>query len=133
MAKDYSQTPLFKKLGMKPGSRWLLINPPDHYFEILGPVEEVQFVKKGMDLDGIHVFTNKTEALESYFLDLPSKIKKEGSIWFSWYKKASRMPTEITEDVVRDTALALGLVDVKVCSVDSSWSALKIVWRVENR
>lgn len=133
MAKDYSKTPLYKKLGMKPKSRWQVIDPPADYWKLLGPVEEVEFVEQGADLDGFHVFTNRVEDLEQYMLILPSKIKKAGSIWFSWYKKSAKMPTEITEDIIRDTALALGLVDVKVCAVDPRWSALKIVWRVENR
>jgi hypothetical protein len=66
-------------------------------------------------------------------ITLSRQIKKNGCIWFSWYKKSARLPTEITEDIIRDTALSMGLVDIKVCSVDAYWSALKIVWRVENR
>ncbi|MCB0687349.1 MAG: hypothetical protein KDC53_12520 [Saprospiraceae bacterium] len=129
-----SPNPLYKKLGMKPGALWKIIHAPDHYFTILGPVGEVKFSSNAVrDLDGIHVFTNRIVELEKYMLQLPSQIKKNGSIWFSWYKKSAKQPTEITEDIIRDTALALGLVDVKVCAVDQNWSALKIVWRLENR
>lgn len=133
MSIGYSGTPLYKKLGMKAGSRWKVIDPPENYLEMLGPLEEVVFVDNGDHLDGIHVFTNEVKALEKYMTKLPEIIHKGGAIWFSWYKKSAKLPTEITEDVIRDTALALGLVDVKVCAVDHSWSALKIVWRVENR
>ena len=133
MSQGYSGTPLFKKLGMKNGSSWLLINAPENYFSLLGPAEGVEFGNSGPDLDGIHVFTNDLAQLESHMLKLPSQIKRNGAIWFSWFKKSAKLPTEITEDIIRDTALSLGLVDVKVCAVDAKWSALKIVWRVENR
>lgn len=118
---------------MKGGSRWKLIDYPVHYFEILGDVENVTFVSEGEDLDGVHAFTNRTEDLEQHLIQCSREIHKKGFIWISWYKKSSGLPTEITEDLIRDTALSLGLVDIKVCAVDEHWSALKIVWRVENR
>ncbi|MBK8503687.1 MAG: DUF3052 domain-containing protein [Saprospiraceae bacterium] len=132
-ASGYSGTPLYKKLGMKPHSKWKVIAPPRDYHELLGPFDQIDFSNEAADLDGIHVFSNQTEEIEKYMITLSRQIKKNGCIWFSWYKKSARLPTGITEDILRDTALSLGLVDVKVCSVDDHWSALKIVWRVENR
>ncbi len=118
---------------MKRGSRWKLIDIPGHYFEILGDVEEVTFLSEGEDLDGIHAFTNRIEDMEQCLIKSSREIHKKGFIWISWYKKSSGLPTEITEDQIRDTALSFGLVDIKVCAVDEHWSALKIVWRVKNR
>jgi hypothetical protein len=129
----YSGTPLYKKLGMKPHSKWKVIAPPKDYYELLGPHDEIDFVNVSTELDGIHVFSNRIDEVEQYMITLSRQIKKNGCIWFSWYKKSARLPTEITEDIIRDTALSMGLVDIKVCSVDAYWSALKIVWRVENR
>ena len=70
---------------------------------------------------------------ENQFFIIKDKIKKDGIIWISWYKKTSKIPTDLNENIIRDTALGLGLVDVKVCAVDQKWSGLKIVWRKENR
>ena len=91
------------------------------------------FTGEGSDFDGIHIFCNELDQLRKYFRDFSCQIKKDGCIWFSWYKKSAKLPTEITEDTIRDTALVAGLVDVKVCAVDEKWSALKVVWRKENR
>lgn len=133
MAHGYSGKPLYKKLGMKPGSRWRIINEPSDYKELLGPVEEVQFVNDGENLDGIHWFATDARTVEEAIQEGKDMITKSGMIWVSWYKKSARIPTDVTEDVIRDTALSLGLVDVKVCAVDAKWSALKVVWRKENR
>lgn len=129
----YSGTPLYRKLGMKAHSKWKVIAPPENYRELLGPYDQVEFVNESADLDEIHVFSNRMDEVEKYMITLSQQIKKNGCIWFSWYKKSAGMPTEITEDVIRETALSLGLVDVKVCAVDERWSALKVVWRVKNK
>jgi hypothetical protein len=99
----YSGTPLLQKLGVKPGS------------------------------DVIVFFTTERAELERRIDDLGKAIFPSGSLWVSWPKKASKVPTDITEDVVRDVVLPKGLVDVKVAAVDDIWSGLKIVWRKENR
>jgi hypothetical protein len=128
-----SGTPLYKKLGMKAGALWKTVNAPDGYMDLLGEARDVAFVQAKADLDGIHVFTNQIDEVEAFMKKCSLQIKKNGCLWFSWYKKSAKLPTEVTEDIIRDTALALGLVDVKVCAIDHEWSALKIVWRVENR
>lgn len=133
MVHGYSGKSLFKKLGMKAGSKWRIINQPSDYMELLGPVGEVNFVEDDEDLDGIHWFAVDSRTVERAINEGKDMITKSGMIWVSWYKKSARIPTDVTEDVIRDTALSLGLVDVKVCAVDAKWSALKVVWRKENR
>jgi len=135
MATGYSGTPLFKKLGMKEGSVLKLVNAPNHYYELIGEAIEKIDVKNNArkDVDLIHFFTNSLNELEQKLPQLMKEIKKDGSIWVSWYKKSAKKPTEITETEVRDTALAIGLVDVKVCAVDEEWSGLKLVYRLKDR
>ena len=118
---------------MKPGSVWKLVKAPDHYLDLLGPVEEVKFSRQATNLDGIHLFSTSSTQVERGLLKYKDQIKPNGMIWVSWYKKSAKIPTDVNEDLIRGTALALGLVDVKVCAVDEKWSALKIVWRKENR
>jgi Protein of unknown function (DUF3052) len=131
----YSGTPLARKLGIKPGSRLLPVNAPADYRSILDPLpQDVTFARTdASDLDVVHLFTKtRAELMEligRYFV----KIKQDGAIWVSWPKKASGIPSEVTEDTVREVALPLGLVDIKVCAVDETWSGLKLVIRKENR
>jgi hypothetical protein len=103
--------------------------------ELLEPLpDDVTFVEKlESDLDLIHVFTDNAKELDKKLKRYLKKIKSNGTIWVSWPKKASKVPTDITEDVVRKLALATVLVDVKVCAVDDVWSGLKLVIRVEER
>jgi len=135
MPAGYSGTPLARKLGIKPGFRVFTDNAPDHYQELLAPLpDDVTFVSKiENDLDLIHLFTDSAKTLDAKLKRYVKKIKPNGTIWVSWPKKASKVPTDITEDVVRKLALATVLVDVKVCAVDEVWSGLKLVIRVENR
>ena len=84
------------------------------------------------DIDLIHFFTNSLKELEQKLPQLMKEIKKDGTIWVSWYKKSAKKPTELTETEIRDTALAIGLVDVKVCAVDEEWSGLKLVYRLKD-
>lgn len=146
MTTAYSGTPLAKKLGIKEGSSVLVIDPPHNYLELIAPLpadvrifgvhdvdQRPRKDEAGGGFDLIHLFTNSRTEL---FQELPKGIRKmrpNGSIWVSWYKKAAKLPTEITEDVVRNAALPLGLVDIKVCAVDEKWSGLKLVIRKENR
>lgn len=96
--------------------------------------DNVKIVKRlSSDLDMVHFFTKKKVELVSNIEAQMEKIKKDGMIWISWPKKASKVVTDINEDVIREIILPLGLVDVKVCAVDDIWSALKLVIRKENR
>ena len=128
---------LLQKLGIKEGFSVFLKNPPKNYFDMLGqPLPggvTIHDHSKRSDYNFIHFFTNKIQELEHFLPVYQDKIVSNGMIWVSWYKKASKLPTEITEDIVRNTALALKLVDIKVCSVNEHWSALKLVIRKELR
>jgi len=131
----YSGTPLTKKLGIKANHKVFLKNAPENYLALLGELpENVVFLESLTEkADIIHIFVKTVAELEPALFTLRDKIVANGAIWVSWYKKASKLATDVTEDVIRDTALALGLVDVKVCAVDEIWSGLKLVIRVENR
>ena len=131
----YSGTPLFKKLGIKPGLKVCIKNPPDNYMQLIAPIPlGVRFLSRlGKNLDMIHYFTWSKTALQKDILSLKKAIKSNGMIWISWPKKAAKVDTDMTEDVIRDVILPLQLVDIKVCAVDDFWSGLKLVIRKEAR
>lgn len=131
----YSGTPLVKKLGIKPGFRLYAKNQPANYLELIAPLPDgVQMLRRlTRDLDMIHFFTSSRVELAAHIEMYLNRIKPDGMIWVSWPKKASKVPTDVTEDVIREVILPLGLVDVKVCAVDATWSGLKLVIRKENR
>ena len=135
MTAGYSGTPLARKLGIKDGFDILTINEPDNYTELLAPIPRNATLsdqsRSGVDL--VHLFTNSRDELFSKLAECVRLIKQDGSIWVSWYKKAAKLQTEITEDTVREAAFPLGLVDITVCAVDEKWSGLKLVIRKENR
>ena len=139
MTVGYSGTPLAKKLGIKEGMTVVTVDAPENYGDLVGPLPEGVVVLEGTyesksgDIDLLHLFTNTRDGLFHGLSDARNLIKQNGTIWVSWYKKAARLPTEITEDSVREAAFPLGLVDVKVCAVDEKWSGLKLVIRRENR
>lgn len=136
MTTGYSGTPLAKKLGIKESTKVLAIDAPENYRELLDPLPaEVTIItdKPEKEIDILHLFTNTRDGLFRGLSDARGMIKQNGTIWVSWYKKAAKLPTEITEDTVREAAFPLGLVDVKVCAVDEKWSGLKLVIRRENR
>lgn len=128
----YSGTPLIKKLGIKAGFLMHTVNAPAHYSDLLDELP-VGVVEAGNECNFIHAFYIERLDLETQLPILMGKIKRDGMIWVSWPKKASKVPTTITEDTIRDVALPLGLVDVKVCAVDDVWSALKLMIRKELR
>jgi hypothetical protein len=131
----YSGTPLTRKLGVKPGFEVLTVNAPADYSAILVDLPDGAAISDASraGIDMVHVFTNSRDELMSELARAVRLIKPDGMIWVSWYKKAAKLPTEITEDTVREAAFPLGLVDVKVCAVDDRWSGLKLVIRKENR
>lgn len=119
----YSGTPLAKKLGIKDDSVVLLMNAPKDY-----TLKGVTFAKKG-PADIVHLFVTSLKELEKFLPQARKAIKIYGAIWVSWYKKAAKIPTDVTEGEIRNRALATDLVDVKVCAVDDKWSGLKLVVR----
>jgi hypothetical protein len=135
MTSGYSGTPLVKKLGIKSGFRIAILNAPDDYAATLGelPPDVTRDDSLQDALDLIHFFAiNRTE-FESHYDALKNALKKDGALWISWYKKSAKIPTDLTEDIIRDYALAHGLVDVKVAAVDNLWSGLKLVYRTKDR
>src|SRR5438876_10367382 len=131
----YSGTPLAKKLGIKEGSKLFLSGAPRNYLELVAPFPEgARLVPKiDGDTDIVHIFSTERAHLTAALRDTLSKPKQDRSIWVSWPKKSSKVPTDITEDTIREVALPMGLVDIKVCAVDETWSGLKLVVRKENR
>ncbi len=131
----YSGTPLAKKLGIAEGQSVVLRHAPNDYEQVIVPVPAgVSFgksVTKATDL--VHVFATQRSALESELKALRASVRPDGVVWVSWPKKASKVATDITEDVVRAVCLPLGFVDVKVCAVTDIWSGLKLVIRKELR
>lgn len=134
-AAGYSGTTLAKKLGIRDGFKIRLINPPEYYFTLFTdlPPNIMLLNDTTTKKDCIHYFATKAKELQTDILSLKREIKEDGIIWISWYKKASRLPTDITENFIRELALANGLVDIKVCAVDEIWSGLKMVIPVKDR
>jgi hypothetical protein len=132
-AAGYSGTPLVDKLGIKPGSRIHLVAAPRSLPDALGPLPAgARDVARGA-LDFAMIFVSKKSDLDKRFAKLRDRLEPDGMLWVSWPKKASGVATDLTEDVVRRVGLAAGLVDVKVCAVDETWSGLKFVRRVKDR
>lgn len=131
----YSGTPLAKKLGIKEGFEVCLVNAPAHYSKLIEPLPaDVRFAAKlAATTDVVHLFSVKKAELAKALTGCRAKLKPDGMIWVSWPKKAAKVPTDITEDTVRELALPMGLVDIKVCAVDEIWSGLKLVIRKELR
>ncbi len=132
----YSSTPLAKKLGIKEDFKIILLNQPDYYINLFERLpSNIEFVdlQNEDQIDFIHFFTKSEQELQRKILDLKSKLKPTGMIWVSWPKKASKVPTDVDDSVVRRIGLESGLVDVKVCAVDGIWSGLKFVFRLKDR
>jgi hypothetical protein len=131
----YSGTPLAKKLGIKPGACVLVAGAPKTYLASLEPLPAGVSFEKAVSAssDLIHVFTDSRAALAAALAKYRKAMRPDATIWVSWPKKASKVPTDITEDTVREVALPMGLVDVKVCAIDEVWSGLKLVIRKELR
>lgn len=131
----YSGTPLATKLGLKPGMTVLLAGAPDGYDETLQPLPDgVRFVARASAAVGlVQAFHTRRSELAADLRRLRQVLAPDAVLWVSWPKKASKVPTDITEDVIRELALPLDWVDVKVCAVDAVWSGLKLVVRKERR
>jgi hypothetical protein len=125
----YSGTPLLKKLGIKPEMKILLVNEPLDYYDLLEVNISDQLCQKNETPDLVHLFVLNNKVFEAEIKKLQPFCKKNPaiSIWVSWYKKSAKIPTDITEDIIRNYALKNDLVDVKVCAVSDIWSGLKLV------
>jgi hypothetical protein len=135
MAAGYSETPLVQKLGFKGGMKVAILGAPDGFDDTLGAVPDGVTVARrlGGSKDMVILFVTERAVLAKRLGALRAAIAPNGMVWVAWPKKAAKMDTNITEDVVRDVVLPTGLVDVKVCAIDETWSGLKIVIRKELR
>lgn len=127
----YSGTPLAKKLGIGEGSRVVARHAPTHYRQLLAPLPPRVVFQKAVSetTDLVHVFVRQKSVLAADLTALRRAIRSDAVVWVSWPKKSSKTPTDISEDTVRELALPLGFVDIKVCAVDHTWSGLKLVIR----
>src|SRR5262245_51719250 len=131
----YSGTPLVKKLGYTAGLTAYLDGAPAGYAELVAPLPEgvslLSRARKGVRF--VHLFTTSATELAKKLKTYRTTIDPDGVVWVSWPKKSAKVPTDVTEDVIRDVCLPMGFVDVKVCAVDATWSGLKLVIRKELR
>src|SRR5882757_8262146 len=135
MPTGYSGTPLAKKLGLKPGLRaWFLAMPDSVRAELdLGTLGLSEQAAPSAGIEAAHVFVTRRADLVRDVTALRDLLAPAGFVWVSWPKKASKVPTDITEDTIREVALPIGFVDIKVCAVDEIWSGLKLVIRKSER
>lgn len=127
----YSGTPLARKLGLREGSRVVALDEPEGYRDWLAPLPDgVRFeAEPDSQTDVVHLFVTRRAALAAALRRWPPRLRPDAALWVSWPKKASRVETDVTEDTIRELALPLGLVDIKVCAVSEVWSGLKLVRR----
>jgi hypothetical protein len=130
-----SGTPLVRKLGINESTRLTVIAPPSDYEGILGALPPSARILSELTLDTslVHVFVTRREDLEAHLSNLRLTLSSELAVWVSWPRKSAKFPTTVTEDVIRELALPLGNVDVKVCAVTEIWSGLKLVVRKQSR
>ena len=131
----YSGTPLTKKLGIQEGHAVCIVGAPEGYRESLCALPpSVRFVSRPTaSTDMVHVFVTTRKALARALTTYRARLAPTATVWVSWPKKSSTMTSDVTEDTVRELALPLGYVDVKVCAVDETWSGLKLVVRTTLR
>ena len=131
----YSGTPLAKKLGIKEGTDLVLMHAPAGYLHLLEPLPAGVRIggEAGAATDIVQMFVMQRAALAMQLAALRKTLAPDAAVWVSWPKKSAKVPTDITEDTVREVALPLGYVDIKVCAVDATWSGLKLVVRKELR
>lgn len=131
----YSGTPLARKLGIRPGARVALLRAPGGFDGDLAPLPAGVTVLRRVaaNLDVALLFVTERRDLVRMFPQVAAAIAPAGGFWIAWPKRASKVPTDLTEDVLREVGLPLGLVDNKVCAVTDIWSGLRFVWRLENR
>jgi hypothetical protein len=129
----YSGTPLVKKIGIKPGHRLSVLNPPRGFDKELAPLPDGVLHADRAPLDVAILFVDKQAALKKHLGKVAGKLAPAGMLWIAWPKMSSGVATDLKEDLVREIGLAGGLVDIKVCAVNDTWSGLKFVIPVKNR
>ncbi len=135
MSAGYSGTPLQKKLGIKPGTHLTALSAPSDYRSLLSELPEGAAISTRLTTATamVHLFVTKRQDLAKHLTSLRTKVRDDVPVWVSWPKKTSGVPSTVTEDVIREVALPLGFVDIKVCAVSEIWSGLKLVIRKELR
>lgn len=134
----YSGTPLVRKLGLKQGMRIILLGPPEHYWDLLAGsaatlgLDQIE-LDSGEKADFIHLFATNPDVLQQAFASARSSLKENGMVWASWPKKSSGIASGIGRSQVMAAGKKVGLVDIKVCAVDETWSGLKFVIPTEKR
>jgi hypothetical protein len=129
----YSGTPLVRKLGIKPDSRIVFISPPKNFSGLLGPLPKTAVLSRDGSLDFAILFVKSRRELVKDFAKLRDRLEPDGMVWVAWPKRTSGVPTDLVEGIVREFGLESGLVDVKVCAIDNTWSGLKFVRRLADR
>jgi hypothetical protein len=131
----YSGTPLSRKLGIKPGHRLALLAAPPDFEATLGALPDGVALRRDgrATADVVVAFTTEAADLERRFPALARRIPPDGGLWIAWPKRASGVPTDLSENIVREIGLAVGLVDNKVCAIDETWSGLRFVYRLKDR
>ena len=129
----YSGTPLPSKLGLKAGMKFVALNAPPNLDSLLAGAPDLQRLTRVASFECALAFAASERTLSAHFSKLAPKLLDAGMIWIAWPKKSSGVATELTEDVVRRAGLAAGLIDVKVCAIDATWSGLKFVRRLRDR
>lgn len=131
----YSGTPLAKKLGIRAGGRVFVHAPPRGYAALLAPLPPgvLMPAPDAAEADLLHVFATERAVLGKLLKQLRTRMRADAALWVSWPKRSSGVSTDVTEDTIRELALPLGLVDVKVCAVDDTWSGLKLMVRRSER
>jgi Protein of unknown function (DUF3052) len=134
-AAGYSSTPLAKKLGLKPGHLVCLLNPPAGFEALLAPLPPgITFhARPTLHTDVAHLFVREQADLCGQLVYLRQQLRADARLWVSWPKQASKVATDVTQNTLREAALLLGFVDIKVCAVDAVWSGLLLVLRKELR
>ncbi|MGH7676826.1 MAG: DUF3052 domain-containing protein [Gemmatimonadaceae bacterium] len=127
----YSGTPLVRKLGVHVGTTVVAIGAPPNYASLLGPLPlEARITTRAAKKPSfVHLFVTSRTRLSAELKKRRASLESDGVVWVSWPKKSSKVPTDVTEDVIREVGLPLGFVDVKVCALDDTWSGLKLVIR----
>lgn len=130
----YSGTSLAKKLGFADGCNLVLVGAPADYLSLLEPLPDIHFGPRvSAATDIVHVFSARRTQLQQLLVRYRGRLKPTAVVWVSWPKKSSKVPTDVSEDTIRELALPLGFVDVKVCAIDDTWSGLKLVVRKQLR
>jgi hypothetical protein len=133
-SEGYSGTPLARKLGIVEGATFAVVSDPGHAEELLAPLPQAARRIEAVDeAEVVVLFTTSRADLAKRLAALGAAVFPDRTLWIAWPKRASKVPTDVTEDVVREVALPLGLVDTKVAAVDATWSGLRLVWRRERR